>query len=154
MQSPLSRFEDNALGGLEGLSIPLPTFPINTDGIDFHGKNGVFKRVKISNFDDTIVAKPGYRGDYQSNCTEDLWIEDCDITWGVGMTIGSIAPNYNHACINNVTFKNIRFEDPLKAIYIKPNPGNAGSGQITNILYEDIVINRPIWWAIYIGPQQ
>jgi hypothetical protein len=37
---------------------------------------------------------------------------------------GSVPPNANIACIRNVTFRNINFEKALKAIYIKPNPGN------------------------------
>jgi len=31
-------------------------------------------------------------------------------------------------------------------------PGTGGI--IANILYQDIVINNPVWWNIYIGPQQ
>ena len=31
-------------------------------------------------------------------------------------------------------------------------PGSGG--EITNILYENMEIHYPIWWSIYIGPQQ
>jgi len=72
---------------------------------------------------------------------------------GLGMTIGSVPPNGNHACVRNVTFKNIVFWFPIKAIYVKSNPGNSGDGIIENILYENIKIFNPIWWNIYIGPQ-
>lgn len=41
-----------------------------------------------------------------------------------------------------------------KAIYIKPNPGEIGTGLIEQILYENIVIHDTVWWAIYIGTQQ
>lgn len=68
------------------------------------------------------------------------------------MTIGSVPPNENNNCVNNVTFRNIIQHYPLKAIYVKTNPGNTGNGQITNILYENFTINDPVWWAIYIGP--
>ena len=40
--------------------IMLPTFPLNTDGIDLTGKNMTFRRIKITNFDDTIVPKPAH----------------------------------------------------------------------------------------------
>ena len=70
------------------------------------------------------------------------------------MTIGSVPPNDNYACIRNVTFRNIVQHFPLKAIYVKTNPGTHGSGCIENILYENFTINDPVWWAIYIGPQQ
>jgi len=45
-----------------------------------------------------------------------------------------------------------------KGVYIKSNPTcmNDGSktAEITNILYEDIHIDTPLWWPIWIGPQQ
>jgi len=41
----------------------------------------------------------------------------------------------------------------MKAIYVKTNPGN-GTGEIKDILYENIKIHFPVWWNIYIGPQQ
>lgn len=43
---------------------------------------------------------------------------------------------------------------PFKGIYVKTNPGNKGHGNITNIYYQNFTMDRPIWWAIYIGPQQ
>ena len=36
---------------------------------------------------------------------------------------------------------------------MKTNPG-FGTGEINNIIYEDMIITYPIWWGIYIGPQQ
>lgn len=70
------------------------------------------------------------------------------------MTIGSVPPNNDHACVRDVTFRNISFDTPIKAIYVKTNPGDSGTGEIVNILYEDITMTTPIWWGIYIGPQQ
>lgn len=43
---------------------------------------------------------------------------------------------------------------PFKGIYVKTNPGDRGWGNVTNIYYKNISMDRPIWWAIYIGPQQ
>jgi len=54
----------------------------------------------------------------------------------------------------------VTFHHPYKSIYIKTNPGHTTSmlpgsgGEISNITYTDIVIHNPIWWNIYIGPQQ
>ncbi len=45
-------------------------------------------------------------------------------------------------------------EKPFKGIYVKTNPGNNGDGIIDNILYENITMHEPIWWALYLGPQQ
>ena len=78
------------------------------------------------------------------------------------MTIGTVPARGNFTCVNNVTFQNVTFDTPLKAIYIKQNPnGNktqhldpGKGGIISNILYQDIKIHNPVWWNIYIGPQQ
>lgn len=68
------------------------------------------------------------------------------------MTIGSVPPNNNYACVKDVLFRNVTMHYPFKAIYVKTNPGT-GSGVIANIKYENMTINYPIWWGIYIGPQ-
>jgi hypothetical protein len=72
--------------------------------------------------------------------------------FGVGMTIGSVPPHSKHNCVRNIHFKNVTQHVPIKAIYVKSNPGNEGTGIIENIIYEDFKINFPIWWGIYIGP--
>jgi polygalacturonase len=133
----------------------LPTFPLNTDGIDISGRDIVFRNLTIQCFDDAVAVKPSRtnKGKY-SNCTENLIIEDSYVKYGVGMSIGSVPPNDNLNCIRNVTIRNVKFDYPLKAIYIKPNPGTHGAGIISNILYENIEIHNALWWAIWIGPQQ
>jgi hypothetical protein len=70
------------------------------------------------------------------------------------MSIGSVPPNDQIACVRNITIRNIRFDEPLKAIYIKPNPGTSGRGIIDSITYENIEIHDALWWAIFIGTQQ
>lgn len=70
------------------------------------------------------------------------------------MTIGTVPPHEDVTCVRNVVFRNITFIYPFKAVYIKTNPGHEGTGIIENILYENLTIKNPIWWAIYIGPQQ
>ena len=50
----------------------------------------------------------------------------------------------------------------MKGIYVKTNSPDKGfnktepgsGGEITNIHYENIDIHNPLWWGIYIGPQQ
>ena len=83
-----------------------------------------------------------------------MLVERVKVTYGVGMSIGSVPPNDYVNCVRNVTFRQIDFTTPFKAIYIKTNPGDSGSGIIENVLYEDIYIDTPIWWGTYIGPQQ
>ena len=78
-------------------------------------------------------------GGTYSNCTEDVLVENILIHLGVGASVGSVPPNPRvsarncrfwrpHAawqvnCIRLVKFTNIVFDHPIKAIYIKPNPG-------------------------------
>ena len=137
----------------------MPTMPLNTDGIDPSGSNVTIRNVNITNFDDAVAVKPSHGGFKvaKNGCSEDMLIENVNVKFGVGMTIGSVPPNVQHNCVKNITFRNINFEYPLKAIYIKSNPshGNVNeTGEITNVLYENIKIHFPVWWNIYIGPQQ
>ena len=87
-------------------------------------------------------------------------VRDSYIGFGVGASIGSVPPDDRYNCIRNVTFRNIVIHHPFKAIYVKTNPGTTKSmlpgsgGEISNIVYENIEIHLPIWFGIYIGPQQ
>eukprot|EP00056_Hartaetosiga_gracilis_P015980 m.3535 g.3535 ORF g.3535 m.3535 type:complete len:491 (+) comp3576_c0_seq1:3-1475(+) len=134
-------------------TIEIPTFPLNTDGIDPAGKDIHIYNCSIENFDDAIAVKPSHRGDL-SQCSQNMLIENCTVYFGVGMTIGSVPPNLQYNCVRNITFRNINSHHPIKAIYIKTNPGTDGYGIIDNIVYENINITYPLWWSIYIGPQQ
>lgn len=72
---------------------------------------------------------------------------------GLGLTIGSIGPSISNTCINNITFRNAFMQNTIKGIYMKARPGK-GSGIISNILYENIRMQRPTQVSIWIGPQQ
>lgn len=139
-----------ASSALDGFELELPLFPLNTDGIDASGRNYTFRNLKITNFDDAVVPKPTHQGKSYA-CTEDILVEHCEVTYGVGMSIGSVPPNLNTSCVKDITFRDISFKHPFKAIYVKTNPGK-GDGMIKNITYQDITIDTPIWWGVYIGP--
>eukprot|EP00049_Salpingoeca_infusionum_P017791 m.354377 g.354377 ORF g.354377 m.354377 type:complete len:452 (+) comp16994_c0_seq1:307-1662(+) len=138
----------------EEVAMSIPTFPLNTDGIDPAGKNVHIYNCTIENFDDAVAVKPCNGGYTKASCSQDILVENCTVYLGVGMTIGSVPPNEKVNCVRNVTFRNVRSITPIKAIYVKTNPGNTGSGIISNITYENFNITDPLWWSIYIGPQQ
>ena len=130
------------------------TYALNTDGIDLAVTNAHIYNNKITNYDDGIVAKPCKSTGKYCQCSGNILAENNEITYSTGLTIGSVPPNENVNCVRNVTFRNNIMHRPLKAIYIKPNPGTKGTGIIEDIVYENIVIDHALWWTIYIGPQQ
>ncbi|CAF3737708.1 unnamed protein product [Rotaria sordida] len=74
---------------------------------------------------------------------------------GVGLTIGSVGPSGAHSCVRNITFRNCTMYNTFKGIYLKSRPGNEiDTGEISDILYENIQIYNASQWAIWIGPQQ
>jgi polygalacturonase len=132
----------------------MPTFPLNTDGIDPAGSNVVIRNVKITSYDDSIAVKPVDGSFKVAKCAENILAENVTTWMGIGMVIGSVPPNKDFTCIRNVTFRNMVLNSPIKSIYMKTNPGEVGGGIIENILYENFTITAPLWWNIYIGPQQ
>jgi hypothetical protein len=69
---------------------------------------------------------------------------------GLGLSIGGIG----HSVVQNITFRDSVMQKTVKGIYIKVVESNGGLGSITDVLYENITINKPIEWAIWIGPAQ
>lgn len=132
----------------------LPTYPLNTDGIDPSAVNVSIHDFKITNFDDAIAVKPCNINNKYCKCSSNMIIKNGYVKNSVGLAIGSVSPSDNVNCINNITFQNIMLKHPLKAIYVKTNRGSHGSGTISNIKYENITVHTPTWWGIYVGPQQ
>lgn len=153
---------DKLLGNNFGLDIKIPTFPLNTDGIDPAGSNILIERVNITNYDDAVAIKPCSKSFIKSTCSENIIVRDCITYASLGMSIGSVPPSPHYNCIRNTTFKDIVMYHPIKGIYVKTNTGGSKTddygpgegGEITNIVYDNIDIHFPIWWGIYIGPQQ
>jgi len=143
---------ETALGTILGPQFPI--FPLNTDGIDPAGSNILIKGVNVTCYDDAIVVKPSRRSYKYAQCSSNITIEDIYTFNGVGMSVGTVAPNPDHNCIDGVIFRNIVMDYPLKGIYLKNNPGKKGDGIVQNIRYENLTMNYPVWWAIYVGPQQ
>ncbi len=131
----------------------IPTFPLNTDGIDPMASNVHIHNGQIQNFDDGVAFKPCNKGKLNCECAGG-YVHDLVTNFTVGMTIGSVPPNQNINCVKDVLFKDITMNYPLKALYLKSNPGDSGMGLIQNIKYENMFIDRSVWWTLWMGPQQ
>jgi len=108
----------------------------NTDGFDFNACDNVWVHDSdVWNQDDCFDVKSG---------TKNVVIERVNAT-GLGLTIGSIQGE-----VKNVTFRNAYMHKPYKGIYMKFR----GSGHVSDVLYENIVIDQPAQFAIWIGPAQ
>jgi polygalacturonase len=100
----------------------------------------------------TVCAEPQLTRDCM--CFLCLIGSDLPSVFPCAAQIGSVPPHENVNCVRDVIFRRINFTLPIKAVYVKTNPGTVGSGVISNITYEDIKAVGAVWWAIYIGPQQ
>ena len=49
-------------------------------------------------------------------------VRNISVMFGVGMSIGSVNPAYDNECVRDITFMDVDFEYPLKAVYVKTNP--------------------------------
>merc|ERR1711934_660023 len=104
----------------------------NTDGFDMSGCDGVhIHHSAVWNQDDCFDVKDG---------TRNVLIEHVNAS-GVGLTIGSIASN-----VNNITFRNAYMHHTHKGIYMKFR----GGGLVSNVVYENIVMDAPEQFAIWI----
>eukprot|EP00388_Colpodella_angusta_P046840 GDKK01070775.1.p1 GENE.GDKK01070775.1~~GDKK01070775.1.p1 ORF type:complete len:281 (-),score=35.23 GDKK01070775.1:224-1066(-) len=149
-------------GSLFGDGIPLlkdiPTFPLNTDGIDIAGVDVVVRHCNVENFDDALCVKPLTQKSVHGPCSRNQYWYNNSIQWGVGASIGSVGPDPDVNCISDIIFENIHFTNALKTMYIKPNPcpnpATDGTGIINNITYKDIVTVDPVTWPIWFSTQQ
>lgn len=128
---------------------------LNTDGFDVAGKNIYIHDCTVWNQDDCFTIQPLDKNGHNAQCTENVLVENVNAS-GLGLTIGAIHPSKAHNCIRNVTFRNAYMHHTYKGIYIKS--GNSydptASGEITNILYEDIYMDEPEQVPVWIGPAQ
>jgi len=73
---------------------------------------------------------------------------------GLGLVIGSIGSSV----VNNITFRDSVMPHTFKGIYMKTRWSDKGpvglNASITNILYENITMDSPEQYAIWIGPAQ
>jgi polygalacturonase len=108
------------------------------------GKNVYMHDLRIWNDDDCIAVKDG---------SENMLFERIEAS-GLGLVIGSIGGSR----VNNITFRDAVMHRTFKGIYMKTRWSDSGpvgeSASISNILYQNITMDAPQQWAIWIGPAQ
>jgi polygalacturonase len=116
----------------------------NTDGFDVTGKNVYIHDCNIWNQDDCIAVKDG---------SENMLFERI-VCSGLGLVIGSIGSSRVH----NITFRDSYLPNTVKGIYLKTRWSDSGpvgeQASITDVFYENITIDNPIQYGIWIGPAQ
>ena len=114
----------------------------NTDGFDIEGEDVHIHDCYIWTQDDCIAVKGN---------SKNMLFERINAS-GLGLTIGSIGSE----TVDNITFRNCYMHNTAKGIYVKFNGAadDFSGGLITNILYENITIESPSQYAIWIGPAQ
>ena len=109
----------------------------NTDGFDLsHTRRAWIHDSSVWSQDDAFDVK----GD-----SSDVLIERVEAS-GLGLTIGSI----KDSTVRNVTFRDATLRHSVKGIYLKFK----SAGLVTGVTYENILIDRPESYAIWIGPAQ
>jgi hypothetical protein len=71
----------------------------------------------------------------------------------------SIIFQFSGSTVRNITFRDSYLYQSFKGIYLKfrshDNPVWQGQhGHVENILFENITIEEPIQWGVWIGPAQ
>ena len=122
----------------------------NTDGIDVSGHNVHIHDIDIWVQDDCIALK-----DSAKWASSNMTFERINAT-GVGFTVGSILASHVH----NITFRDSYMHKPVKGLYMKfANPSkfirkHNLTSLVENILYQNITIEAPSQWPIWVGPAQ
>jgi hypothetical protein len=123
----------------------------NTDGIDVSGHNVHIHDVDIWVQDDCIAVKDSFLDFKSSNMT----FERVNAS-GLGFVIGSIGGS----TVKNITFRDSYLHRSVKGIYMKFNQPKSFwtdrnlTGLIEDVRFENITMEQPSQWPIWIGPAQ
>lgn len=132
----------------------------NTDGLDVSGRNVLVHDCNIWTQDDIIAVKDGpivdndHHKDFNPNqpmrVSENMLFERINGT-GLGLTIGSIG---NWSAVRNISFVDCYLPRTYKGIYLKFNRKSKNASLIQDIRFENIVMDEPEQYPIWIGPAQ
>eukprot|EP00924_Labyrinthula_sp_SR-Ha-C_P014892 maker-scaffold_9-snap-gene-1.36-mRNA-1 protein AED:0.19 eAED:0.21 QI:0/0/0/1/1/1/2/0/591 len=127
----------------------------NTDGLDFTGRNVHVHDCTIYTQDDIISVKDG---------SKNMLFERIYGS-GLGIAIGSMANSHNR----NISFRDLYIYKSVKAIYFKYrkihdeeynhhmcpcNYERFNEGLVDDVTFENIFIDSPMQYGIWIGPAQ
>ncbi|XP_075516652.1 polygalacturonase At1g48100 isoform X2 [Primulina tabacum] len=117
---------------VEKMSISSPKLSPNTDGIHIENTKsvGIYNSV-IGNGDDCISIGPG--------CS-DVDIEAVTCGPSHGISIGSLGVQNSHACVSNISVRNVFMKDSDNGLRIKTWQG--GTGSVTGISFENIQMDN------------
>lgn len=116
----------------------------NTDGFDVSGHDIHIHDCDIWNQDDCIAVKDEQKGSYN------MLFERINAS-GTGLVIGSIG----NSQVRNITFRDSYLHRSFKGIFMKFRAATPQKpGLISDVLYENIIIDSAEQWPIWIGPAQ
>jgi polygalacturonase len=128
---------------IEGISIIAPGDAPNTDACDPSGWNFIIRNSTFDVGDDDIVAKPSDKtSDGRVSC-ENIYIEDCTILHGHGISVGGQTPGGMH----DFHVRNCTFDGTDDGIRLKAERG--AGGLVENCTYENITMKN-VKWPIYV----
>ena len=119
-------------------------------GIDVAGHNIHIHDVSIWTQDDCIAVKDNF---YGNRVSSNMTFERIHAS-GLGFVIGSISGT----TVQNITFRDSFLYRTYKGIYTKfrlpEEEIDVGPGLISDIVYQNITMESPLQWPIWIGPAQ
>lgn len=127
----------------------------NTDGIDVGGTNIHVHDVDIWTQDDCIAVKDNQFPPFESS---NMLFERVNCS-GLGLVVGSIGGTL----VRNITFRDSYLHRSVKGLYLKFHNYdtndwhelvNRTGGLIVDVTYENIQMEEPLQWPIWIGPAQ
>ncbi|KAI3997407.1 hypothetical protein MKX01_017777 [Papaver californicum] len=135
IDSQLSHLSINVCNNvmMKNLRIMAPEDSPNTDGIDVQMSNDVtITDSSIQTGDDCVSIGPGAKS---------ILIKRTECGPGHGVSIGSLARDFNEEGVQDITVNNVTFNGSQNGLRIKTwaRPSN---GFVKNILYQNIVMNN------------
>jgi hypothetical protein len=125
----------------------------NTDGFDLSGANIHIHDCNIWNQDDCVCVKDLNGG--KRAVRSENWLVERVHASGLGLTVGSIGCSTPPMHVRNITFRDSTMDNTFKGLYMKCRwCTGKNSAIIEDVLYENITINKPEQWAVWIGPAQ